>query len=187
MSNPSANASSFSILPVTLFAETRPRKKKMALGGRRNPLKRLDSAKEIQGFSWIFFGRAWSDLARFGRIWVWLGKNQIGARAERQIADEKVQNEMARPCHGLTSNRRRIGAWSAERRLGVDADRRGDKSMRAPRGRRRSPRHSACAARAAGARPTTRELISWYRRSELARCRRAALRASVMFWSRIAS
>jgi hypothetical protein len=30
--------------------------RKKALGGRRNPLKRLDSAKEIQGFSSIVFG-----------------------------------------------------------------------------------------------------------------------------------
>jgi hypothetical protein len=37
-----------------------------------------------------------SGLAGFGQIWenwAWLAKNQIGACAERQKADEKVQNE----------------------------------------------------------------------------------------------
>jgi hypothetical protein len=32
------------------------KKEKNGLGGRRNPLKRLNSAKEIQGFPLIYFG-----------------------------------------------------------------------------------------------------------------------------------
>ncbi len=57
------------------------------------------------------------------------------------------------------------------------------------RGRSRggARRHSASATRAASARRKARALFSEYRRGELDRCRRAALRAAVLFWSRIAS
>jgi hypothetical protein len=48
-------------------------------------------------------------------------------------------------------------------------------------------RHSASASRATSARREAREVISWYRFSELNRCRRAALRAAAVFWLRIAS
>jgi hypothetical protein len=45
-------------------------KRKKGLGGRRNPLKRPISAKEIQGnatsFSLIFFGPAWLGFAGLG-------------------------------------------------------------------------------------------------------------------------
>jgi hypothetical protein len=43
---------------------------KKGLGGRRNVLIRLDSAKEIKGFSLAKFGRALLDEAR---IWLDLG------------------------------------------------------------------------------------------------------------------
>jgi hypothetical protein len=40
--------------------------KKKALGGQRNPLKRLKMDKEIKGFPWIDFDPAWPDLVGFG-------------------------------------------------------------------------------------------------------------------------
>jgi hypothetical protein len=57
---------------MALTRTNRPKKKKR-LGGRRNPLKRLISAKEIQGNPSLFFckiwleaGLAWLDFAEFG-------------------------------------------------------------------------------------------------------------------------
>jgi hypothetical protein len=44
-----------------------------ALGGRHNPLKRLNSDKEIQGnpspFSWKYLAWAWAGLGGFCNIW----------------------------------------------------------------------------------------------------------------------
>ncbi len=40
--------------------------RKNALGGLRKLLKRLDPDKEIKINSFVLFGRAWLDLARFG-------------------------------------------------------------------------------------------------------------------------
>ena len=48
-------------------------KEKTPWGGRRKPLKRLDSAKEIQAFPLIFLGRALLDFAQFDLIWIRLG------------------------------------------------------------------------------------------------------------------
>jgi hypothetical protein len=39
-------------------------------GGQRNPLKTLDSAKEIQGKTSLFLGSLCTGLARLGRIWI---------------------------------------------------------------------------------------------------------------------
>ena len=54
--------------------ETRPRggERKNGPGGPRKPLKTLDSAKEIQGFSFVYLvGLCWIWL-QFGSIWIWL-------------------------------------------------------------------------------------------------------------------
>jgi hypothetical protein len=51
-------------------------KMKKGAGGRRNPSQKLDSAKEIQGFPLIVFGRAWLNLAGFGENGNWLGKTK---------------------------------------------------------------------------------------------------------------
>jgi hypothetical protein len=86
-----------------------PKKEKNGLGGRRNSLKRLNSAKEIQGFPSIVFGRAWLDLARFANIWIWLGTTTklalaSAAAALSTQADEGVSGR--RPGR----RRERIGA-----------------------------------------------------------------------------
>jgi hypothetical protein len=56
-------------------------KKEKCPEGRRNSLKTLDSAKKTQGFPLIVFGRAWLDLARFGKISSWLGKTRLALAA----------------------------------------------------------------------------------------------------------
>jgi hypothetical protein len=57
---------------MALIRRKRPKKKK-CLGGRRNPLKRPISDKEIQAnpsfFSWKNLAGAWAGLAGFCRIW----------------------------------------------------------------------------------------------------------------------
>ena len=67
--------------PVASFKAGRGARNKKCPGGRRKPLIRLDSAKEIEGFSWLYFGRTLLDEARFGSIWIWLGK-KFGRPAE---------------------------------------------------------------------------------------------------------
>ena len=54
-------------LPVSTFKPESPRKRKKGRRGRRNSLLTLDSAKEIQGFSLLKFGRALLDEPR---IWL---------------------------------------------------------------------------------------------------------------------
>ena len=56
--------------PVAAFKAESAHERKKAVGGRRNPLIRPDSAKEIQGFALALFGRALLDEAR---IWLDLG------------------------------------------------------------------------------------------------------------------
>jgi hypothetical protein len=52
---------------VAAFEAESAQKRKIGRGGRRNALIRPDSAKEIQGFSLLKFGRALLDEAR---IWL---------------------------------------------------------------------------------------------------------------------
>ena len=60
--------------PVASFKAGRGARNKEGPGGQRNALIRLDSAKEIQGFSLISFaGLCWMRPG-FGWIRVWLGK-----------------------------------------------------------------------------------------------------------------
>jgi hypothetical protein len=49
---------------VLLIRRKRPRRK--MVWGRRNPLKKLDSDKEIKGFPLIFFDPIWPGLGKFG-------------------------------------------------------------------------------------------------------------------------
>jgi hypothetical protein len=77
-------------------------KRKKALGGRRSPLKRLDSEKENQGF---FFDFLWLGLAGFGQISPDLGvawKNQIGWCA----APRRRRDRMGRRLNGQRDKRR---------------------------------------------------------------------------------
>ena len=53
--------------PVASFEAGSGAEKKKGPGGRRNPLIRLNSAKEIKGFSSLYFGPALLDEAR---IWL---------------------------------------------------------------------------------------------------------------------
>jgi hypothetical protein len=56
------------------------KKRRKGLGGRRNPLKQLNSTKANQGYPFVAFDRAWLDLARFGKYGIGL-ERQNGARA----------------------------------------------------------------------------------------------------------
>jgi hypothetical protein len=82
MANPidNAGARTASMPPRLLAGRCRPQGEKKAVGGQRKPLKRLVSAKRIQGNpspfplnSFSAFGWIWLDLAKFG---LWLGRNR---------------------------------------------------------------------------------------------------------------
>jgi hypothetical protein len=76
------------------ISPSKAQERKNGLGGWRNSLETLNSAKEIQGFPLIVFGRAWLDLARFGKIWLWLGKTKLTQASAAAVlstqADEGV-------------------------------------------------------------------------------------------------
>jgi DNA-binding CsgD family transcriptional regulator len=57
---------------AVVFTGRRGQERKKRPGGQRNPLRRLNSGKENKVNSLIFFGLAWPDLARSGKIWGWL-------------------------------------------------------------------------------------------------------------------
>jgi NIPSNAP len=73
-----------------------------------------------------------------------------------------------------------VGEWS-DRRAKLAAH----LGWKAFRGR--GARQSASASRLTLARRSARALISWYRLRELDKCRRAAVRAAVVFWLWMAS
>jgi hypothetical protein len=69
-----------------------------APGGQRNPLKRLDSDKEIQGnqslFSWRNLAWAWPGFARLCWIWGEFGRSVAarGAIMQNPLAEQAVNN-----------------------------------------------------------------------------------------------
>jgi hypothetical protein len=62
---------------ISINMRERAKKEENGPRGPRNPLKRLDPAKEIQGFPLIYFGRAWLDSARALLNFGLAGENQI--------------------------------------------------------------------------------------------------------------
>ena len=81
--------------------------RKNGLGGRRNPLKRLNSDKEIKGFPLIF-------LAQFGQVWENFGltlENQTGAALGSPRLDCPMRAMMSgagAPPHARGRVRRRL-------------------------------------------------------------------------------
>jgi hypothetical protein len=71
--NSASSAGRYSHNLFGLMSSREAKKGKNALGGRRNSLKRFDSAKKIQAFPLIFLGGAWPDLGEFGKTKLALG------------------------------------------------------------------------------------------------------------------
>ena len=83
--------------------------RKNGLGGRRNPLKRLDSDKEIKGFPLIFFGAIWPGLGKFG-----IGFGKPNRRRPRRPpplspdAGDDVRRRRVAPARGRVRRRLRV-------------------------------------------------------------------------------